>query len=280
MQAFSYIKIKKVDKASFSIHCIQAPEEGEMVNAQLIETENKLLLIDTLQLKPHAEELRQYIESIGKPLDRVIITHHHPDHWFGAISFRDSPLYAFPEVIGIINTLADFLLDYHRSLHPENPDVIPTDKVTPSEVLNEGEFELDGLKLNFIKVLDTECPINLVIEIPEEKILLAQDLVYNKVYPYFGERTQAGEYSFDNWIRVLQEFQAKNYVHVLPGHGDPTDSSIFSEMIEYLKFAKQKVAEGLRGEDLIGAIQNQFPDYGLPLTLHMSNYMLFVFQNQ
>lgn len=278
--SFNFINIKKIENEAFTIHCVQAPEDGEMVNAQIIETPNKLLLIDTLQLKPHADELRLYIDSLNKPLDKILISHHHPDHWFGAASFEGYPISAFPEVIGIINALADYLLGYHRSLHPETPDVIPSNKVLPTIPLEEGTIDFDGITINLQKVYETECPVNLVVEIPDHKILLAQDLVYNKAYPYFGERTQAGEYGFDNWIAVLESFEAQGYEHILPGHGDPTDLSIIPTMVGYLNFAKAKVNEGLRGEDLINSIKAEYPNYGLELTLHMSNYMLFVFQNQ
>ncbi|MFB9295170.1 MBL fold metallo-hydrolase [Persicitalea jodogahamensis] len=277
---FNYIKIKKVELDGATIHCVQAPEDGEMVNAQLIETPNQLLLVDTLQLVPHANELRQYVDSLGKPLSRILITHHHPDHWFGTSSFEGFEIAAFPETIGIMGALADYLLGYHRSLHPDQPDVIPDNKVLPTVQVQEGEFDLDGLKINLIKVLDTECPVNMVVELPEEKTLLAQDLIYHQAYPYFGERTQAGEYSFDNWIATLESFETKGYRHILPGHGDPTTPEIIPVMIGYLKFVKQQVNDGLRGQDLIQRIKAEYPDYGLELTLHMSNYMLFEFQNQ
>lgn len=275
---FEFIKIKKVELDGATIHCVQAPESGEMVNAQLIETPNKLLLVDALQLVPHAKELRQYVDSLGKPLERILITHHHPDHWFGTASFEGVEIAAFPETIGTINALADYLMGYHRSLHPDQPEVIPDNKVLPTVEVQEGASEFDGLKIKLIKVLDTECPVNMAVELPDHKTLLAQDLIYNKAYPYFGERTQAGEYSFDNWIATLEGFQAKNYQHILPGHGDPTTPEIIPAMIGYLEFAKQKVNEGLRGQDLIQSIKEKYPDYGLELTLHMSNYMLFEFQ--
>lgn len=277
---YQYINVKKTDLGGVNVHCVQAPLEGEMVNAQIIETSNKLLLIDTLQLVPHAEELKRYVESLQKPLDRILITHYHPDHWFGAASFKEYPMYAFKGVIDMINAMADFVLGYHRSLHPDDPEVIPSEKVYPTQEIEEGPMTLDGVNLHLYKILETECPINMAIELPDHNALLPQDLIYNKAYPYFGERTSSGELSTDNWIRVLETFQQKNYKYIFPGHGDPTDPSIIKEMIGYLRFVKQKVEEGLQGEELINSIKQKYPDYKLELTLIMSNYMLFEFKPQ
>jgi glyoxylase-like metal-dependent hydrolase (beta-lactamase superfamily II) len=280
MKDFKFIKISKVVLDTVTIHCVQAPEDGELTNAQVIETPGHLILVDTLQLKPHAEELRLYIESLGKPLERVIITHLHPDHWMGAPSFIGTPVYALAEVIGGINALADYFIGYHRSLHPDNADeVIYAEKNLPGEVLTEGVLEIDGVVLNLIKVTDTECPVNLIVEIPAEGVLLAQDLIYNKVYAFFGDKTTDGQYCFENWIHALEGLKSKGYLHILPGHGEPSDATVLDEQIGYLQYVKQLVYQGLQGEELLDKIISRYPDYKLQLTLHMSNYMLFVFQN-
>ena len=281
MENFKYINVKKVVLETVTIHCVQAPEDGEMTNAQLIETADQLILVDTLQLKTHADELRTYVDSLGKPLERVIITHIHPDHWMGAPSFSGYPVYALEEVIGSINAMSDYFIGFHRSLHPDNTDeVIHREKVVPTEILQEGILEIGGVQLNLIKVFNTESLVNLIVEIPAEKVLLAQDLIYHKVYAYFGDRTSDGQYSFDNWISALNNLKTKGYLHVFPGHGDPSDSSVFDEQIGYLQFVRKLVYDGLQGEELIGEIIAQYPDYKLVLTLKMSNYMLFIFQLQ
>ncbi len=276
MKNYQFIKVVKIERSNFTIHCVQSPIEGEMTNAQLIEGENSLLLIDTLQLKPHADELLSYISELGKPLERVIITHDHPDHWFGAATFKDFPLYAFPEVIEKINYLADFLLDFHRSIHGEKAtELITSEKVIPSLPITEGSLDFDGVELKIIKVLETESSCNLMVEIVNENILIAQDMIYNGAFAFFGEKTHDGSYCFNNWIKILNQISELKYDVIIPGHGNPTDSSIIPTMVGYLNFAHAKLDEGLIGEDLIQSIKDEYPDYQLPLTLEMSNYMLF-----
>jgi glyoxylase-like metal-dependent hydrolase (beta-lactamase superfamily II) len=273
---FKYLKVIKTKRPNFTVHTVQAPEDGELVNAQLLETPNELLLFDTLQLKPHADELRHYIDSLGKALSKVIITHYHPDHWFGAATFQDYGLYALPGVIDRINAMADFVLDYHRNIHGANAaEMIPTERVVPTLPLSTGLMDFDGVHLNLLEVTDTEAPINLVVEIPAERMLLPQDLVYNGAYAYFGEKSAAGELCFDKWIATLRDFEQKGYETVIPGHGAPTDAGIFQTQITYLEFAKATLAAGLKGEEMINAIKAQYPAYDLPLTLVMSDVMLF-----
>ncbi|MBI4650363.1 MBL fold metallo-hydrolase, partial [Candidatus Desantisbacteria bacterium] len=60
-----------------------SPLKGQLVCSHIIESENKLVIIDTLLLRPYAERLRKYADSLNKPIERVIITHFHPDHWLG-----------------------------------------------------------------------------------------------------------------------------------------------------------------------------------------------------
>jgi glyoxylase-like metal-dependent hydrolase (beta-lactamase superfamily II) len=129
-----------------------------------------------------------------------------------------------------------------------------------------------------MKIVETEAPVILVPELPQQKVLFAQDLVYSKAHAYFGDRTSDGNYCLDNWIKTIKDFQTKNYKIVLPGHGDPTDSTVFPEIINYLEFVKAQLNAGLKGDDLINGIKNQYPSHVLPLTLIMSNYMLFEFK--
>src|SRR5262245_4800903 len=70
----------------------------------IIESKTKLVLIDGQFLVPYAKQFRAYADSLGgKPIDRLYLSHRHPDHWFGlSAAFEDVKIYALRETIDSI----------------------------------------------------------------------------------------------------------------------------------------------------------------------------------
>ncbi len=56
-------------------------------NSHIIETENELRLIDAQFTLSSATKLKEYIKTLNKPLVQVLLSHNHPDHWFGSQVF-------------------------------------------------------------------------------------------------------------------------------------------------------------------------------------------------
>ena len=108
------LKVQKIVKPHVTIHCCTSPDDGERVNAQIIETAKKLVIVDAMLMRPYAKEFRAYADSLGKPIDRVYVTHAHPDHWFGIESFQDKDVYAFAETIEEIKFFAPMAIGFHR----------------------------------------------------------------------------------------------------------------------------------------------------------------------
>lgn len=270
MKAVGTVSILKNDQVTF--HSYMSPEDGEMVCSQVIETENKLVVVDALLLRPYAEELRRYANSLGKPIDRVIITHYHPDHWFGLEFFGDVPIHSLQETIDEIEEVGNTYLEYKRQQHG---DLIAASKVVPSNTISEGIENIDGLNYAFTKIADAEASLMLLIELPDLKTLVAQDLLYNGVHLYTGEKTSKGEYCYDGWIEILRNLQENEYDTILVGHGETADPTVFTKMIEYIEYAKQAFESASNGDELKEKLIEKYPTLRVTEMLDISNVFLY-----
>ena len=64
------------------------------VNAYVVELEESVVVVDTTLALSSARALRDKAESFGKPIEAVLLTHGHPDHYTGLVLFEDVPRFA------------------------------------------------------------------------------------------------------------------------------------------------------------------------------------------
>ena len=83
------------------IHTFTAPEDGWLVTSHLIELPSQLLVVDAQYRLSYAREVVRYAAALKKPLNRLYVTHYHPDHLLGAAAFG-TPLVALESVAGKI----------------------------------------------------------------------------------------------------------------------------------------------------------------------------------
>ncbi len=255
-----------------AIHSYQSPPDGEMACSQIVELPHKVVIVDVQLLRPYAREVRDYVNRLGKPIDRVIISHAHADHWFGLEYFTDVPIYALPETKGQIEATGQMFLEYKRA---DLGNLVADHAVAPTHVIHEGKETIDGVEFMFTKVVDAESPFILTVELPAQKVLIAQDLVYNNIYLCVGEKNSRGEFLFDGWIGALRQLQEKDYDIVLAGHGEPTDASVFAEHIKYIREAKRLFESASDEHELKRRLIEAFPTYRLTEMLDFSNAFLY-----
>ena len=98
--------------------------------------------------------------------------------------------------------------------------------------------------------------------LPEERILFAGDLVFNKSHPYLGDGFPR------EWKSKLKEMEAMNMEVVIPGHGDPGGKEIISTMKGYIESLEGIVIsmknEGENSDDIEKVqIPERFKDWWL-----------------
>jgi glyoxylase-like metal-dependent hydrolase (beta-lactamase superfamily II) len=262
------INIARYDDVT--IHSYTAPAQAARVTTQIIETPSVLVVIDTQFVRPMAKEVAAYIKTLGKPVDRVIVSHDHPDHWFGLEYFSEYPVYALAETIEGIKKTGDFFIQMRNKQDPDN--IFPDEKTIPPNVLKTGEETIGGVRFVFEKIVEPgEASSQLIIKLPELSTIIVQDFVFNKAHVYLGQN------AFDGWINTLKKLDGnKAYKSVLVGHGTPANaSSAYKEMIAYLEDVKTIRQASKNPEEMIESLVKAYPDYELQALLHMSVPMLY-----
>ena len=222
-----------VERGGVRVHSYVAPEDGLRVSTQIIETAKRLIIVDAQFGVPYAREAAEVARSIGKPIERVIVTHEHPDHYFGANEFR-APVAALAEVRDAIATHGPSVAAARRA---QMGDFVPSTIKVPEEILEPGAETVDGLRIEYERYASAEAPVTLAIGLPEAGALVAQDLVYNRVHLFTGQNDLLG------WESALGRLSARGYTTIFPGHGLPCDVKALEEDLDYLAAARQALAQ-------------------------------------
>jgi glyoxylase-like metal-dependent hydrolase (beta-lactamase superfamily II) len=230
---------------------ISAFTDSNIANAtHIIESKNSLVLIDGQFLATYARKFRAYADSLDKPIDRLYVSHRHPDHWFGlGTAFDDVEIYALEETATFINANGKAMVEDHAAkLGDENPK-----KIVP--LLNFVTLEpetIDGVTYIYEKIVDTEIDYLLAIGIPELGVYIPQDLIYSGTHLYLT--TEMGP-----WLLALGRMLASNYELFMPGHGLPADKAEVGRNAEYLAAAKVAFDNGLKGDDFRTFLLQRYP---------------------
>jgi glyoxylase-like metal-dependent hydrolase (beta-lactamase superfamily II) len=220
----------------------------------VIESGSRLVLVDAQFLAPYARKFREYADSLGKPIDRLYLSHRHPDHWFGlGTAFADVPSYALPETASFIKEHGEASRNDHWKLG----DLAPERIVVPQEIAKPGEDTIDGVRYILDEVTDTEIDFSLTIRLPDVGVCIVQDLLYSGTHLYLTKH-------LTRWIRVLEDMLTTDYQMFLPGHGLPADKNEVARNIEYLAAASQAIADGLTDDAFRDFLLRRYPERKCP----------------
>jgi glyoxylase-like metal-dependent hydrolase (beta-lactamase superfamily II) len=86
------------------IHAFISPEAFLSNSTWIIEGPSELVVVDGQFVVPYAQWFRGYVNSLLKPINRVYLSHEHPDHFFGISgAFPDVPVHALQETIDFLS---------------------------------------------------------------------------------------------------------------------------------------------------------------------------------
>lgn len=248
---------RSLQSGDVTVHEYQAPESSVLVHSTIVEGPTRLVLFDAQLLLPFATELADYIDGLGKPLDRIVISHVHADHWSGlyvlAQRFPGVPIYALPSVRGFIRELGQTILD-NRMVSGFGPRMAPS-PVAPDRVLYEGTQTIDTVEYEFLAFDEGEAEHQIVVRLPQQGVLLAFDLVASSRHHHFPARP-----FFDNWVAILRTLEQMTFGTLMAGHGVPVDRTDIGATVEYAEAAKEAYAAYADPAAFAQAMKDRFPE--------------------
>ena len=269
-------------------------------NITAINTDEGIIVVDTFYNLPAAREARKLIEQLSdNPIRFVINTHYHADHTFGNQIFKEATLLAhancaermltsyaerakeFAETAGQVKSLEKQFrntvqkdaekakkikeeLDRARQIKEYYEGFILT--ASPIGLKDDAVIKLGGKTFEIMHFGPGHTDGDLVIFIPEEKLLITGDLVFHHSIPYIDVNAWATP---PGWIKTMDSLIAlgEKIQHVVPGHGEIGSIQALIDQRAYLHDLWEAVGtakqEGLTLEQAKQKIKlEQYSEYG------------------
>lgn len=215
-------------------------------NAGFVVTPAGVLVVDALGSPDLAERLKQEIAKVtSQPIRIVVLTHYHADHIYGLQVFKDGGAHVIAHQAAkeyLNSETARQRLEVSRvQLAPwidKNTRLIAAD-----EWINAPKtVDLGGVKFLIQPVGFSHTPEDVVVYVPQDKVLFSGDLVFRNRIPYVGQADSR------HWIEALQDLLNFDIRVMVPGHGaismQPVRDIEFTK--NYLITLRQKMLEAAK----------------------------------
>ncbi|MDH0498154.1 quinoprotein relay system zinc metallohydrolase 1 [Stutzerimonas stutzeri] len=236
---------------------------GNIVNTGFIVTDSGVVVIDSGPSRRYGEAMREAIARVtDRPIIKVLLTHHHPDHVLGNQAFAGVPIAALAGTTELLreqgNAMAENMYrlvgDWMRG----------TEVVLPTESVTTGTLEVGGRTLRLL-ALRGHTGADLAILDERTGVLFAGDILF-----YQRALTTPNSPGLDVWLADLDTLQALPWKRLVAGHGPVADDAApFVQMRDYLGWLDGLLRDSAAsGADMNEVIQSPIPERfaGISLT--------------
>ena len=209
-------------------------------NPAFVAAADQVIAIDACATERRTRLFREAIGRLSEqPVRTLVNTHAHLDHTFGNYLFAEDAV-----IVGHANCRAEILHDA-----PELPSrarqMFPSvewgaiEVVAPSLTFEDRLSLYAGeLELELIYVSPAHTNTDVVVWLPERKVVIAGDIVFHRGTPFALMGSVAG------WLEALDRVRALGAETVVPGHGPVAGPEALDDVADYLRFVQGSAKAG------------------------------------
>jgi cyclase len=271
------------------VYVYSSPDYTLDVNSVLVITSDGVVVLDSQLLPRHADAVVREIRArTDKPIRYVSNSHHHPDHTFGNLVFREqgAELVSSYFTARMIDGSAFWYLMFLSGLwgqHLPPGYAVPRETFVRSRELWVGKTAVQLFEFTDSTTVAGESVDVTMAWLPQAKVLHVADVVWPGAHTFFADGTSVPDWfiQLGHLRELVNELKPRV---IVPGHGAPGDVGMIDAQERYLRAVARMVEDYCHGgevpltnEDkakLRQDIVNEFPEHRNQIPLDISLQLL------
>ncbi len=226
----------------------------------LISGAKECVLIDAQFTKSEAVKLADMVERSGKSLTTILITHGHPDHYFGLATiltrFPEAKAYAAKPVVDEIGETMQAKVAQWKPLYKDDLTDAP---VSPTEMVGN-TIELEDNELRVSGAVQGDSDRCTYVYVRSLGLVAAGDVAFNGSHLWLADTDDVKRKA---WLKTLGRIERLRPKVIVAGHkaADLTDDSkrVLAGMRAYIAEFDEALDASARPEEVIHWMQSEFP---------------------
>ncbi|MEZ0064179.1 glyoxylase-like metal-dependent hydrolase (beta-lactamase superfamily II) [Streptacidiphilus sp. MAP12-20] len=254
-----------------TVDVFTGPEAAFFATSSLAYGPEHAVLIDTQLTRSAGRELAEWVAGKARTLTAIVITHPHPDHYFGTEEvlrlFPGTPVYADPAVIEAITRTGLAKVAQWQQVFGDD---VTSSPIVPGP-LPADTLLVDGSELHVLALGQGDCAATTVVHVPGARTVVAGDVAFNGTHVWTADTT-AEERA--DWLASLETVRGLDPDRVIAGHRAPGQDDDATRVLaftgDYLREFDAHLAEHPGDPDgLFAAVNETYGELTLPAILQI-----------